>query len=345
MTASAARLDTSDPEAALSRAARRLRRLFDQDARLTRDKIGKALGCTPRHGSRVLQELRDVGVPVEEARDGRAKVFYVPTVHQRRQIQLDSLDEEALRALTVAAEASRAVLRGTSLAAPLDRAFQTLLDAVGDQDVYSFDPELEAGHWHFGNAAAPGAERLDVMRALDRAITHGQSARIDYTNGRGERSVARLLDPLAMAPFSSGWQLAAYCHTRRAVRNFNPARIDRVELVTDRYFAPPDDFDADEHFGGRFGALDGSDRLHTVRLRVAPEVAQHFHSRDYHTSQRAEPDVERPGGLLVTYQVTETKTMRSFVRSWGAAVVALAPPELVAQLAQDARDAADAYGA
>ena len=333
-----------DPEASLSRAARRLRRLFDRGRRLTRAEVGEALGCTPRHGSRVLHELRDAGVPVGEARDGRAKVFFIPDVHQRRQIQLDSLDEEALRALTVAAEASRAVLRGTSLAAPLGRAFQTLLDAVGDESVYSFDPDLEAGHWHFGNAAAPGAERFDVMRALDRAIVQGRAVRIDYTNGRGERSRDRLLDPLAMAPFPSGWQLAAYCHTRRAVRNFNPARIDRVEVVPDRYVVPPADFNADEHFGGRFGALDGSGRLHTVCLRVAPEVAQHFHSRAYHTSQRAKPDAERPGGLLVTYQVTETKTMRSFVRSWGAAVVATHPPELVAQLAQDARDAAHAYG-
>ena len=246
---------------------------------------------------------------------------------------------------TVAAEASRALLRDTPLGAPLSRAFQTLLDAVGDDTVYSFDPELEAEHWYFGNAAAPGADRLDVMRALDRAIVDSQSIRIDYTNGRGERSDGRLLDPLAMAPFSSGWQLAAYCHSRRAVRNFNPARIDRVALVPDAHFAPPDDFVADEHFGGRFGALEGTGRLREVRLRVAPHVAQHFRSGGYHTSQRNEPDPDQPGGLMVTYHVPEIKTMRSFVRSWGAAVVALAPPELVAQLTTDARDAAQAYGA
>lgn len=333
-----------DPEADLSRSARVLRRHFDRDARLTKVRIGDLLGCTPRHALRVVDELRAAGVDVRDEPVGRSKQFYVPAEHQRRQIQIDALDEEALRALTVAAEASRALLRGTPLDAPLGRAFATLLDAVGDEDVYSFDPDEEGRHWHFGNAAAPGAGRLDILRAIDRAIVDGQTVRIAYTNGRGERSTGRLLDPLAVAPFPSGWQLAAYCHVRREVRNFNPARISSVEPLPDAHFSTPAGFDADAHFGGRFGALDGgAGRLHTVRLRVAPQVTQHFHTRDYHTSQRAEPDPNRSGGLLVTFQVPELKTMRSFVRSWGPAVVALAPPSLVADLADDARKTAEAY--
>lgn len=333
-----------DPEADLSRAARALRRAFDRAERLTKAQIAERLGCTPRHAVRIVDELRRAGVSVEHEAAGRAHQFFVADAHQRRQIQIDALDEEALRALTVAADASRAILRSTPLEGPLQRAFATLLSAVGDDTVYSFDPAEEARHWHFGNAAAPHAGRLDILRALDRAITTGQTIQIVYTNGRGERSVDRRLDPLAVAPFPSGWQLAAYCHARRAVRNFNPARIERVEPVPDLYFSPPAGFEADAHFGGRFGALDGgAGRLHTVRLRVAPDVAQHFHSRDYHTSQRAEPDPDCSGGLVVVFQVPELKTMRAFVRSWGPAVVALDPPSLVAEIAADARATAEAY--
>ena len=82
----------------------------------------------------------------------------------------------------------------------------------------------------------------------------------------------------------------------------------------------------DAHFNGRFSALGGSGRLREVRLRVAPHVAQHSYSRDDHTSQGAEPDPDRPGGLVVTRRMSETKTTRLFVRSWGAAVVATHPP-------------------
>ena len=327
----------------LSRSASALRREFDRGAVLTKAQIGTRLGVTPRHAARLVGELEASGVPIERGRTGRATTFGVPLQHQRRAIQIDALDEQALRALTVAADASRALLASTPLGEPLRRAFATLLAAVGDRDVYSFDPEAEAEHWTFGPAAIPDAGPLATLQALDQAILESQSVRVTYVNGRGERSRERLLDPLAMAPFNSGWQLAAYCHARRAVRNFNPVRIEAIALVPDAYFAPPADFDADAHFGGRFGALDGDGRLHTVRLRVAPTVAQHFRSRAYHTSQQAEPDPERPGGLLVTLQVSELKTIRAFVRSWGANVVALFPPGLVAELSADARDTAEMY--
>ena len=327
----------------LSRSARRLQREFDRGAELTKRGVGALLGVTPRHAARIVGELRDAGVPIQARRVGRADAYSVPVEHQRRAIQIDALDEEALRALTVAADASRALLAATPLGDPLRRAFETLLAAVGDQDVYSFDPEAEARHWAFAPSAAPHAGPLDVLRTLDHAITDSQSVRVDYVNGRGERSRDRLLDPLAMAPFPSGWQLAAYCHQRRAVRNFNPVRVEAVRPEPEAYFSPPAGWDPDEHFGGRFGALEGDGRLRAVELRVAPHVAQHFQSRDYGTSQRSQPDPERPGGLLITFQVTETKAMRSFVRSWGPAVVALSPPELVAELAEDARQVAAAY--
>lgn len=340
--------DTSDamstPE--LSRAARRLRREFDHDARLTKRAAAEILGCTERHVTRLVAELRAAGVPVEEEHVGRAKAFFVPTEHQCRAIQVEGLDEEALRALTVAAEAARAILRDTPLAAPIDRAFHALLDAAGTVDVYSFEPEAEGDHWHFATAA-PLAQNLETLRLLDRAIQESRSVRCDYVNGAGNRTENRKLDPLALAPFKSGWQLAAWCHTRRAVRNFNPARIERLRLChgdpSGDFFSPPDDWDKDDHFGGRFGALEGNGRLHTVRLRVARAVAQHFRSKDYHTSQLTEPGPD--GGLVVTFQVRELEAMRAFVRSWGPNVVALDPPELVARLTEDARAMAAAYEA
>ena len=332
------------PAHSLSRKALVLRSAFDRDARWTKAQAADILKCTPRHIVRLVQELRAAGVPVSEERVGRAKVFFIPEEHQCRTLQIDLLDEEALRALTVSAQASQALLRGTPLEEPLGRAFAALLGAFGDQDVFSFDPDAEASHWYFDAAALPGA-KLGVLRLLDAAIAEYRSVRIDYVNGKSEASSNRKIDPLCFAPFKSGWQLAAYCHNRRAVRNFNPTRISNVRVCngdpTGDFFSPPDDFDRDEHFGGRFGALQGNGRLRTVRLRVAPEVAQHFRSKPYHSSQVVEPELD--GHLVVTYQVKELETMRSFVRSWGPNVVALEPPDLVAQLAEDAAAMAKAY--
>lgn len=328
----------------VSRTARRLHAAFDRGAAWTKQQAARELGCSKRHVLRLITELRAHGVPVEDRREGRTKVFFIPQEHQRRRIQIDALDEAALRALTVSAQASRALLHDTPLEEPLDRAFRTLLDTFKSEDLVSFNPEREGEHWYFDGAAPPGS-KLDVIRQLDRCIAECRSVRIDYTNGRGEHSEDRKINPLAFAPFPSGWQLAAYCHRRRAVRNFNPARIERLQPCHGEpggdFFTPPRDFDVDDHFGGRFGALAGDGRLRTVRLRVAPAVAQHFKTKDYHGSQRLEKQAD--GHLIVTFQVTELKTMRSFVRSWGPDVVALEPPELVEALAEDAHATAQQY--
>ncbi len=335
-------MDVTVPD--LSRGAQRLRVAFDRGAAWTKQQMADELGCTKRHVLRLIKELRAHGIPVEARREGRAKVFFIDEAHQRRRIQIDALDEAALRALTVAAEATRVLLRDTPLQEPLDRAFQTLLEAFKAEEMMSFEPELEGDRWYFGEAAPPGG-KLDVIRQLDRCIAEGRSVRIDYTNGRGERSENRKIDPLAFAPFSSGWQLAAYCHRRQAVRNFNPSRIERLRPCNGEtggdFFTPPPDFDADDHFSGRFGALAGDGRLRTVRLRVDPTVAQYFKTKDYHSSQRLEKHSD--GSLTVTFQVTELKTMRAFVRSWGPNVKALEPPELVEALADDARAMARQY--
>lgn len=330
----------------LSRKAVTLRRAFDRDARWTKLQAADHLACTPRHVVRLIAELRNAGVPVSEERVGRSKLFFIPEEHQCRAIQIDELDEEALRALTVAAQASQALLRGTPLEEPLQRAFAVLLSAFGDEDMFSFDPDSEASHWYFDAAALPGAQ-LEVLRVLDSAIAESRSVRVDYVNGKSETSTNRKLDPLCFAPFKSGWQLAAYCHTRKAVRNFSPARISSIRACNGEpggdFFSVPADFERDVHFGGRFGALQGSGRLQTVRLRVSPEVAQHFRTKPYHSSQHVEPELD--GHLVVVYQVKELETMRSFVRSWGPNVVAIDPQELVAQLAQDAVTTAEMYAA
>jgi len=330
----------------LSRAAQRLQAAFDNGAAWTKQQAARELDCTKRHVLRLINELRAHDVPVEARREGRAKVFFIPEEHQRRRIQIDALDEEALRALTVSAEAARALLQNTPLEAGLDRAFRVLLEAFRHEDIFSFEPEMESDRWYFGEAAPPGG-KLEVIRELDRCIAECRSVRIDYTNGRGERSENRKIDPLAFAPFSSGWQLAAYCHRRQAVRNFNPARIERLRPCNGEtggdFFIPPQDFDVDEHFSGRFGALAGDGRLKTVRLRAEPAVAQYFKTKDYHSSQRLD---KRPdGSLIVTFQVTELETMRAFVRSWGPNVTALDPPQLVDALAEDARAMARRYEA
>jgi hypothetical protein len=62
---------------------------------------------------------------------GRAKRFFV--AEARRRLKVDALDEEAHRALVVAAEAARALLRDTPAAGAIERGFRALLDLAMSQ--------------------------------------------------------------------------------------------------------------------------------------------------------------------------------------------------------------------
>ncbi len=338
-----------DPDAdLLPPTARRLRSLFDRDERLTRRAMAERLGCDPRHARRLVQRLRAAGLPVADEPDPanpRAKRFFLPAEHQRRGLVLDGLDEEALLALTVAAEAAAAALAGTPLEAPLRRGFGALLAATADLDaadeLFTFDPQAEAAHWHFG-ALRTAPPDPAVFTPLNRAKRERRRIRMDYVNKRGKRSFGREVDPLVVAPVRNRWYLIAYCHTRRAVRDFSFARISNVRPV-ERYFAPPEGFDARTYFAGRFGVFEGGPPVE-VRLRVHPRCAVHFRSHRYHPSQAIEERAD--GGLDVTYRAPGGDALdevRAFVASWGPAVLALSPPELADRLAADAAEAVQAY--
>ena len=336
----------------LSRTAEALRRLFDRGHVLTRRRAADRLGVSDRQVSRLLDELRAADVPVRDCADphaSRAKAFYLAPEDQRRGIVLEGLDEQALLALTVAAEAAGAALAGTSLEVPLRRGFRALLNAVdalpddtgAEAGPDTFEPAAIPAAWHFGGIASqpPDSEVFATVRA---ALTAQQAIRIDYVNGKGEVSRGREIKPLALAPVRGVWLLAAHCKLRDALREFNLARMSNVRTVS-RYFLRPDGFDARRHFAGRFGALEGGDPVDVV-LRVSPERATYFKSRRYHASQEIEPVAD--GSLRIHYRVpggAGLDELAAWVRSWGPYVIVEGPTELAEHVAADARATAAQY--
>jgi|GEM_PF-694993 len=328
----------------LSRPARRLLRRLDTGVALTKQDIARLTERHPRSASRFVRELRRNGVHVQERRVGRAKVFYLDSADQRRAFAVD-LDEQAILALSVAAEAARPSLTGTPLDAPLARAAAAVRAAAlaldDGEGPDSFDPEADAHAWHFG---PPSVAPLDpaVFLALRHAIADAHRVRIDYVNARGVASSGRMLSPIALAHVRGAWQLAAYCHVRADVREFNLTRIRHVARLSTAAHLP-DDFDPARFFHGRFGALQGTESVEVV-LRVSPARAVYFHSRRYHASQREEPQPD--GSLVVRFRVPGGDALdevRAFVASWGPEVIALGPPQLGDRLAADARATADNY--
>ena len=334
-------------DAPLHPSAERLRALLDAGYRLTKAEAAARLDRDPRSVTRLVRDLRAAGVPVRDEpdpADGRRKRFFLADEHQRRGLRLDALDEAEILALTVAAEAARAALRGTTLQDPLASAFRALLGAAreagGGVGTLTFDPDDEPAHWHFGDPVTPPDPA--VFAPLRRALTDRRRVRIDYADTRGRRTDGREVSPLGFGLVRGAWLLVAYCHLRRALRDFALPSVSHV-CPLDRAVHAPDGFDLDAHFAPRFGALAGEDTV-AVRLRVSADRAVHFRRRRYHPSQAL---AERPdGSLTATYAVpggVALDEVRAFVASWGPSVTVEAPAELAGRLAEDARAVAAAY--
>lgn len=319
----------------------RLYSLFNAGHELTQSDIARYLGVSDRQVRRQIDRLRGQGVDVRERRDGKSKVYFIEPA-DREVGSRDGLhfEERELFALTIAANAARAMLGPTPLDAPLATAYDKLVSKHADS-VLTFEPESQRAHWFFESNTHPNID-FDVFEALMRAITENRSVHIDYYSASKDLLTEKqLIDPYVIAVRGSSWLLVAYEHLKRSLVDYSLAGIKRLEPC-DLFFTQPEDFDPELHFRDRFSALKGKGD-YVVRLSVEPSKAPYFRRKSYHPTQQFEEEHE-DGSLIVSYEVSGLDEIAAFIRSWGPGVLVLDPPELAGRLAAEALDIARRYG-
>lgn len=311
----------------------RLRRLLDTGATYTMLQLQQALNLGTKQIRRLLDRLQDEGIPIEEKRQGKLKLVSLPADRQRVPVPDLRFDTAELRALAIAAKASRSVLIGTPHIAALKRAFDKLLERARPV-TYLFDFDEPMQEWHFAEDPTDPIA-LDCFQSIETAMDERQSVRIDYLTGKdGRQSMGRKVDPYCFIKRGRAWILVAYCHTRQEVRNFSMIRVSRTEPCSGHYFDIADDFDAEQFFRLSLGAINEGE-CYVLRLLVEPDKALYFRERKYHPTQEIEE--ERPDGrLVVSYELEGFEEMRSFCQGWGVGVTVLAPDELRDRLREEA---------
>jgi len=315
--------------------------LFRAGHALTQPEISERLDVSRRHARRLIGQLQEAGVPIREQEEGRTKTFFLPSSALALEDAPVPLTERQALAIVVAAEAGRAALRPTPLAAPLADASERLLRRL-DRASGTYDLSRLRDQWHFGTEPAASSFTAAVFDTLVDALNEGRPVRMAYDPAHdSDAPRRRTVSPLVMAAPGGSWRCVAYCHYREAPRDFTLSRIEDISLLTDRVAAdPPDDFDPDLYFRERFGALGGETRV--VRIRVAPDEARFFREKEYHPSQVIEED-RADGAVIVSFEVAGLDDMASWVRSWGASVTVLDPPELAERIVEEARGVLACY--
>lgn len=322
----------------------RLRQLLDTGRALSLNDLEKFLNVGERHIRRLIRQLQDAGLPVLESREGRKNVFSLTPDRQQVAVPDLHFDAAELRALAIAAKASRSVLVGTPHAVALGRAFDKLLERARPV-TYLFDMEEPTQEWHFDDNDADRIQ-AEVFRQLECAMDEHRSVRIDYLTAKDSRpSHGRKVDPYIFAKRNRAWMLVAYCHKREKPLTFALTRVSSVvpcdDTVEDAFFAMTPDFNPDTFFRASLGAIT-SEQCDELRLLVEPDKATHFRERRYHPTQELEE--ERPDGrLVVSYELEGFEEMRSFCQGWGVGITVLEPDALRERLRQEAEELARRY--
>ncbi|QAY71019.1 helix-turn-helix transcriptional regulator [Xylanimonas protaetiae] len=174
----------------------------------------------------------------------------------------------------------------------------------------------------------------DAYGPLLDAVTERRVVRFRYRTASTGVLADRTVEPWRIAARGGGWYLVGRDVDRGAPRVFRLSRIEgRVRVgATPAAFAIPDHVDVDAVLGTR-------GRPRTAVLAVVPERASAVRARA--VALPADAPHEAPAGWdLVAVPFTSATTLAEELAGYADAVVALAPPELRAEVVRRLRAAA-----
>lgn len=171
------------------------------------------------------------------------------------------------------------------------------------------------------------AERFDLddpkVVCLMESILKKRVVRILYHSYNSQEVVTRHVEPYWFDYYHSTWYMNGYCRLRQGIRQFRLDRIDEI-VKTDQYFS---EFHQEEPPPAK--------RI-TIRLGFAPSASRWVKERQHYAFVRDETCPET-GKVISIYEPETFGEMIHWIRSWGASVESVQPPELHEQICNDAK--------
>jgi predicted DNA-binding transcriptional regulator YafY len=211
--------------------------------------------------------------------------------------------------------------RGTNLEKPLVSAFKKMA-AILPETI-----SLHMADWEqtisFRSSAEP-VSNLEVFDQLARAAAEGRQLLLQYRKPGNAPAEWRAIDPYHLANVNGDWFLFAYCHLRKDIRTFVPARIQAAE-PTGKRFKRPKDFSIEHALRDSFGVHSGK-ADHKVVVRFNEAVADFIREKKWHASQELKNLAN--GGVELTLRLSSLIEVERWILSWAGNAEVLEPSEL-----------------
>ncbi len=244
--------------------------------------------------------------------------------------------EGELLAFFLSVDVARRYL-GTAFEPPLRSAVGKLAASLGEHIQVSLDQLRET--YTFAAPEAPSVNP-ELLADLQRAIQTQHPVAMHYYTASRDEWNERTVDPHHLYNMRGDWYLFAFDRLRQEMRNFHASRIDRWQVLPERFERVPG-FSARDYMQSAFQNERGGDPQEVV-IRFGPVPARYIRERRWHASQQPlEPLPD--GGVILRMTVGGLGEVKRWVMQYGPHAEVLAPAGLRRAVAQDLRAAAELY--
>jgi predicted DNA-binding transcriptional regulator YafY len=302
---------------------------------VTIDALADELDVTTRTIRRDLAALQEAGFPLYDERDddGRA--------HWRLDGQvLKGLETGFTLAELCALYLSRNLLEavgGTPFQRDLTLAFARLEKMLSPRMRQFLDRLPQVLVAKPGPRTRAAGSSPDIVGRLLEATLHYRVARMKYHSVSSARMKDYLIHPYRLAFAQGGLYLLAYVPEYKDVRTFAADRIASVSLEKQTF--TPSRAIPDDVFGNSFGVNTGPPSH--VEIAFDKRVTPYVRTRVWHPSQTLRDSND--GGVVMTLEVCNDLSLRSWILGWGASARVLAPAALAADIRADLNKASAQY--
>jgi predicted DNA-binding transcriptional regulator YafY len=271
-----------------------------------------------------MRDRLDLPLQYDNAHNG---YYYTEEVSNFPTLQIS---EGELFALLVAEKALQQY-RGTTFERPLLSAFKKMAAALPDT------VSLNLADWERTISFRTSAEpilNLEIFDTLAKATAQRQQLQLTYRKPGRRETELRLVDPYHFANINGEWFLFAWCHLRRDIRTFVPARI-QAAATTGKTFARPQKFSLEKRLRDSFGVQSGQGSFDVV-IRFNELVSDYIREKKWHDSQQLKE--LKDGGVELRMKLSSLPEVERWVLGWAGNAKVIQPQELADKVRKSAQD-------
>jgi predicted DNA-binding transcriptional regulator YafY len=315
-----------------------LRSLTARRRGITVKELARELEVTDRTIRRDFMRLRRGGVPlVEEAQGTHGGKAWRLAESARLPAVTFTWDEAAVLYL---ARQLLEPLAGTGLWHAAHRAMKKVRGTLTKDSIEYLDRFPRLVDWNKG-VVADYTAKAPIIDQIMVAIEDSRAIKISYQSQQDERPAERDVHPYAFTrhTLSGALYLVGFAPKHDRIRSYKVNRVHAVETCKLK-FQKPADFDPAQYLADSFGIYDGDEDV-TVVIEFKKPAARFVEETLWHTSQVVD---HRPDGRVrVTFRLSSTVEVKSFVLGFGENAVVIKPESLRSEVAAELARMIDAY--